>query len=296
VTGRGFKTKRLDWQDDLLAEIPLPRGVLRATRGLGSGLARSRSDPPGTSWAVGDRGPNLKVKMAIRRYGLEQLRPLAGLDGAKLMPCVELGPAIAQLRIVGDAVILDAAMPLRGADGRSLTGLPPPASPHAEHEPIFSLHGEALGTDASGADTEGIAALADGSFWIGDEYGPSLIKLDRKGRVVLRWVPAGAEAFFEGAAYPVAAVLPAIASARRLNRGFEALALSPDERWLFLVFQSPLAKTLVLDSDEAPEICGDLEGAVLLSPRELLLVNDNDFGVEGVGTEFWRVTFDRDVG
>jgi hypothetical protein len=56
---------------------------------------------------------------------------------------------------------------------------------------------------------------------------------------------------------------------------------------------SPLAKTLVLDTELTPEICGDLEGAILLSPREMLLVNDNDFGVEGVETEFWLVTFDE---
>jgi hypothetical protein len=58
---------------------------------------------------------------------------------------------------------------------------------------------------------------------------------------------------------------------------------------------SPLSKTLVFDTDHAPEICGDLEGAVLASPREMILVNDNDFGVEGVGTQFWRVTFDEDL-
>jgi hypothetical protein len=37
----------------------------------------------------------------------------------------------------------------------------------------------------------------------------------------------------------------------------------------------------------------DLEGMALLSDRELLLVNDNDFGIEGVATAFFRVTFDR---
>jgi hypothetical protein len=415
VKHRGFETKRLDWRDEPLAEMALPGGILRVTQGFGSGLTCSTRDPPGIFWAVGDRGPNLKVKAAIRRYGLEQLRPLADVDGAKVMPCLDHGPAIAQLRIEGDAVALMRSIPLRDADGKALSGLPPPASPHAEHEPIFSFEGEPLGTDPSGADSEGIAALADGGFWIGDEYGPSLLRLDRTGKVVVRWVPAGAEPFFEGASYLVAGALPAIAAARRLNRGFEALALSLDERWLFLAFQSPLAhpdraahersrnvriwrldavsgalaaeyvyrldppsafprdlamgavdggdikvceammlgtdrllllerasatakfyavdlspahavasehsdpgsrptieqmdgdalaaagivplaKTLILDTDEAPEICGDLEGAVLLSPRQLLLVNDNDFGVEGVGTQFWRVTFDRDIG
>jgi len=408
---RGFETKRLRWQDDLLAEIALPDAKLRVIRGLGSGLARRHSDPPGQFWAVGDRGPNIKIRTAIRRFGLEALRVLAGRDGAKIMPCLDHGPAIAQLRVDGATVSLVRSIPLRVSDGDAVSGLPPPASPHAENEPIFSIDGEPLGTDPSGIDSEGIAALADGSFWIGDEYGPSLLRVDADGRVIVRWVPAGAETFFAGAPYPVAPVLPAIAAARRLNRGFEALALSPDEQCLYVIFQSPLAfpdraahersrnvriwkldaasgmldseylyrldlpsefrrdlalgavdgtdvkvseaimlgedrllllerasastkfhavellperavprkyadpetrptleqmdeealksagivaltKTLVLDTDLAPEICGDLEGAILLSPREMLLVNDNDFGVEGVETQFWLVTFD----
>ncbi len=409
-----YEIMRLAWRDDALETIALPGGSLNVTRGLGSGLTRSRSDRPGIVWGVGDRGPNLKVGVAIGRYGLEHLRPHRDLDGAKIMPCLDHGPAIAELRVEGDSVTLVRAVPLRGRDGRALSGLPPPGSAHAEREPILALDGDPLGTDPSGADSEGIAALDDGSFWIGDEYGPSLLKADREGRVLVRWVPAGGEALFEGAACPVAAVLPAIASARRLNRGFEALALSSDQRWLYLAFQSPLAfpdrtahaqsrivriwqldaasgalaaeyayrldppaaferdlalgpvgssdikiseavmlgpnrllllervsastkfyavellpgfavppeyadaatrptieqmdeaaladagivplpKELILDTDLIPEICGDLEGAVLLSPRELLLVNDNDFGVEGVETMFWRVRFDRDI-
>lgn len=411
---RSFQTTRLVWQDEQLEAIPLPRGFLRVTRGVGSGLTQSRADAPHILWAIGDRGPNLKVGRAIKRYGLEQLRPLKGLDGAKVMPCLEHGPEFVELRLEGDQVTRVRCCRLRSSDGQPISGLPPPVSAHAECEPIFSLNGEALGTDPSGVDSEGIAALADGGFWIADEYGPSLLKVDREGSVAVRLVPIGSEHSFAGAAYPVAPVLPAIASARRLNRGFEALAVSPDERSLYVAFQSPLAhpdraahersnhvriwkldassgeiraefiypldppsafkrdlevgpiepwdikvsealilgtdrllvlergsastkfysvdllpqfavpaafrelstrptieqmnedelvaagivpltKTLVFDTDDAPEICADLEGAVLLSPRELLLVNDNDFGVDGVGTEFWRVTFDEDV-
>ena len=410
----GFEIERLRWRDEQLAEVPVPNGALPISRGLGSGLARCTADPPDIVWAVGDRGPNLKVKAAIRRYGLDALAHLAGIDGAKVMPCLEHGPTLAQLRVEGDAVILLRSVPLCGGDGRPLSGLPPPASPHSEYEPIFSLTGESLGTDPSGIDSEGIAALADGSFFIGDEYGPSLLRVDRDGRILFRWVPAGTEAHFEGASYPIAGVLPEIAAARRLNRGFEALALSSDEQSLFIVFQSPLAhpdraahergrhvriwrldaatgallaeylypldppsafardlaqgeveasdikvseafmlddermvllervsastkfyavelspdravptrysdpatrptieqmdgnelgaagiapleKRLIFDSDRAPEICGDLEGAILLSPNQILLVNDNDFGVEGVETQFWRVTFDEPI-
>src|SRR6185436_1674196 len=68
-----------------------------------------------------------------------------------------------------------------------------------------------------------------------------------------------------------------------------------DEAGLAAAGIRPLAKTLLLDTDDAPEICGDLEGAVLVSPRDLILVNDNDFGVDGKETQFWRVTFDEDL-
>ena len=44
-------------------------------------------------------------------------------------------------------------------------------------------------------------------------------------------------------------------------------------------------KRLVFDSDLAEEISADLEGMAILSPTELLLVNDNDFGVEGAATQ-----------
>lgn len=51
-------------------------------------------------------------------------------------------------------------------------------------------------------------------------------------------------------------------------------------------------KTLLFSSDEHPEVGPDMEGMALLSASELLLVSDSDFGVEGAGTEFWRVRID----
>jgi hypothetical protein len=56
-----------------------------------------------------------------------------------------------------------------------------------------------------------------------------------------------------------------------------------------------LAKDLLLSTDDFPEVAADLEGMVILSPTELLLVNDNDFGVEGAKTSFWRVTFHEPI-
>jgi hypothetical protein len=56
-----------------------------------------------------------------------------------------------------------------------------------------------------------------------------------------------------------------------------------------------LGKRLLFDSDQAREIPADIEGMVVLSPNELLLVNDNDFGVEGAKTQFWKIIFDQPI-
>ncbi len=85
-----------------------------------------------------------------------------------------------------------------------------------------------------------MAALADGGFWVAEEYGPSLMRVDAQGVVRARWVPAGAG--LAGTAYPQIPALPAIAARRRMNRGFEAVAISPDQRWLFVCFQSALER------------------------------------------------------
>jgi hypothetical protein len=52
-------------------------------------------------------------------------------------------------------------------------------------------------------------------------------------------------------------------------------------------------KQLLISSDDFPEIGSDIEGMAALSQHEMLLVSDNDFGVEGAETGFWRVRFDE---
>jgi hypothetical protein len=56
-----------------------------------------------------------------------------------------------------------------------------------------------------------------------------------------------------------------------------------------------LAKRLIVSTDDHPEIDGDMEGVALLTSRSLILVNDNDFGIEGTRTRFWRLDFDGDL-
>ena len=399
---------KLAWTDPPLGEIVLPKAPLVLRASFGSGLTRRPDDPPGRIWAVGDRGPNLKVKDARKLYGAEHLAQLAGVSGAKIMPRLDLGPEIAELQVLGDRVELVRAIRLTGPDGQPVSGLPVPGSAHIRTEPTFDLSGRPLDPDPNGLDTEGIAATADGGFWIGDEFGPTLVRIDAEGRLLRRLVPEGTALHAQPTPEPC---LPALAARRQINRGFEALAISRDGASLFLAFQSPLAhpdeaaheaaahvrlwrldaesgavqaqflypldapesfgrdqaqgeferkdvkvseiaalesgallvlergsqttklyrvdlderlalgpehldpatrptieeqsgageplpaltKTLLFSSDDHPEVARDLEGVAVLSATELILVSDNDFGVEGESSSFWRVRFDAPV-
>jgi len=108
--------------------------------------------------------------------------------------------------------------------------------------------------DPFGVDTEGVVVdPRDGSFWLSDEYRPSILHVAPDGQILARIVPqdlaspsittatdyANAVAAAGGtlAAQPA---FPGIVNAFRKNRGFEGLALSPDGHTLYTLLQSPL--------------------------------------------------------
>ena len=125
-----FSVERLHWRDRALGCIDLPRAKLAMTESFGSGLSRRHCDPPGHFWATGDRGPNLKIETLLGTYGADQLAGRKSVSGAKVMPMIEVGPQIAQLRIAGGAVKLVASLRVRDGQGAPVSGLPMPTSEH----------------------------------------------------------------------------------------------------------------------------------------------------------------------
>ena len=57
----------------------------------------------------------------------------------------------------------------------------------------------------------------------------------------------------------------------------------------------PLPKTLVLDSDSVTGLPPKIEGVAVMAPDELIVINDNDFGVDGVRTQMFRITLPQPV-
>ena len=228
----------LRWDEVPLGEVDFPKKRLKLSAGFGSGLATRQGDPPDRVWAICDRGPNIKLSDARELYGWEAPPEFAHRDGAKLMPRPDIGPSLALLRIEDGAIGVEKIVRLKTLNG-DVSGLPIPESGHAECEPVLDVEGRHVTPDPAGMDTEGLAMLSDGTFWASEEYGPSLIKIAADGTVMKRLVPEGVN--LSDAGCPIEAKLPAIAAKRHLNRGFEAISVSPSDELLFVAFQSPLA-------------------------------------------------------
>lgn len=392
-----------------LGLVTFPNGkAMNLNVGIGSGAFRAGGDAAGRIWLLTDRGPNLECADSKRLIGLEP-EAICGADkNGRIYPLPGFAPSIYGIDIGPDNVgRINVFLPIKGRSGRPISGRPPVSSA-PRGELIFAADGKPLPPDPSGIDPEAFVKLADGSFWVAEEFGPSLLHVGQDGTVLKRIVPAGTAAEFKDADYEIVAGLPAILRNRPSNRGFEGLALSPDERFLYAILQSPLAnpdvdtfrrsrhvrllkieretgtiigqflytidhpaqfagdadgrerklsdvhvselvaigedkllvleriektarlfsislgednqipalfdsaekspgleaiaaerleamgvltlpKTLILDTDSVPGLPAKIEGIAVLGPSELLMVNDNDFGIDGVRTQIFRV-------
>ena len=228
----GVTVEQLEWDDLPIGTVDFPRGPLVLKHGIGSGLARDPVEP-GVVWAIADRGPNMEMDVAAEHYGWPVPHGYDDHSDAKMMPRPDMGPYMARLRIDGARITLLETVRLHGDVG-PIPGVPIAGS-DSGHEPALAMDGSELPPEPAGMDTEGIAALADGTFWVSEEYGPSLVRVDRSGKVLRRLVPRGCTAA------EAQDNLPAIAARRHLNRGFEGVTVTPSGRRLFVGFQSPLA-------------------------------------------------------
>ena len=105
--------------------------------------------------------------------------------------------------------------------------------------PMNGLAPNPAGTLGLSLDPEGLAINpANGHLLVADEYGPTLAEFDRSGQLVRRFAVPDNLVPRAGAAVDYNAAPPALTSGREPNRGFEALAISPDGRYSYAVLQN----------------------------------------------------------
>jgi hypothetical protein len=203
------------------ASISNDRKILLGS--IGSDLWRGPGDPDGEFWMLTDRGPNGQIKV----------------DGEnrRTFPVPEFNPAIVRVKVENGAIRVVETIQIVTASDKPVTGLP--NTEGRDEIPYDYSASKKLSFNPNGLDTEALVRTATGDFWIAEEYSPSIVKIDRAGKVLKRYIPEGVK--LEGADYTVLPALPAIYGKRKINRGFEGLALSGDEKTLYVALQSPLS-------------------------------------------------------
>ncbi len=180
--------------------------------GIGSGLTfNSKQGDDLVLTTLTDRGPNADA-------------PAVGKQEAKIFANPQFVPLLMDIRIGGGKAVAENARPLHDEKG-PISGLIGSTNEVALNDALQPLSG-----DRRGLDTEGIIGDGNGGYWLCDEYGPFLIHVDGKGKILAKYGPtpqAGEQA--------VASGLPNILKWRQPNRGFEGLTRMPDGRILAAV-------------------------------------------------------------
>lgn len=204
--------------------------------GFGSDAVADPNNPM-RFYGLTDRGPNADYTSSI--YA----------PNAKIFPVPDYTPRIGHFEVQADGSVKQLAeILLKDRTGKPVSGLPNPAGlggtgevaygPDLKeltvdstkpYDPVSNL----TKTDPYGIDSEGLAALKDGTFWVSDEYGPHMAHYNGNGVEIERINPFAADTRNKF-------VLPNEFSYRRANRGMEGLTITPDQKTLVGIIQSTL--------------------------------------------------------
>ncbi|NEW08774.1 esterase-like activity of phytase family protein [Paenibacillus sp. SYP-B3998] len=199
-----------------------------------SGLVHLPNDAADTFYTLADRGPNGEV----------------GKDKLRTFPIDAYNPRIYKFKIKDGSIEILDTIKLQLPDGKLdkvskskyITGLPNLVG--SDEVPYDEKGGTKLSYDPDGLDLEGIAySPSDDTFWLSEEYRPSVLQVKRDGTIIGRYVPKGAKDKLveAGAQTPIYDILPEIYNTRISNRGFEGVTISPDGKYLYTSIQSPMA-------------------------------------------------------
>ena len=140
-------------------------------------------------------------------------------------------------------------------------------------------------------DIESVVRLQDGTFWVGEEFGPFLLHVSADGRVLEAPVP-----FPDGKSPQNPYLAPGEQPRIPASRGFEAMAASPDGRHLYPIVEGAFlddsdqrrrwvyefdtraaaytGRTWAYQVDEAPNVVGD---AFMTKKNRLVLIERDNF-------------------
>lgn len=153
----------------------------------------------GYFYAITDRGPNSD---AFEKNGKTYRKFL----------CENYTTNLVKIKIENQKAKIVETTPIKG-----LFGIP--ISENRDSIPV-DKNEKVLPFNINGADVESFIIDKDGNYWLGEEYYPSIIKLDKNLNVVKRFAPVGSEVKNPKITYN----LPEKFNKTRKNLGFESMA------------------------------------------------------------------------
>lgn len=274
-------TKQTDYQNYTSAPIGTFQGINFREGGF-SGLYPIEGTDGKEFWTVGDRGVNVDAGSTTN----------SGATGAPCAPTYDkiyafpnFAPKIYRIRLKGDSVQILRAITIKRPNNTNVTGIMNPTGLGSTVAEVASTDTvsdcanfatKQAPKDTFGIDAEGIVVDKQGNFWLCEEGGPTVWKLNPNGKVIARYTPYANK----GGAQSVDIAIDTVFGYRKNNRGFEGLTITPNGK-VYAIIQSPILypNTTV---GEATRIHRILEiDPATNAQRMLVYVNDSIIGSGG---------------
>ena len=194
-------------------------------------------------WTVSDRGVNIDCKNA--NIGAANGPCLPTYDKMYAFPSYV--PKIHRIRVNGDSIQILLTITMKRPNGTGASGLINPdglgstvlekASTDIVTDCI-NFNANTVAKDIWGIDSEGIVVDKDGNFWICEEGGPTVWKLNSAGVVLKRYTPYANLTGLQAPQIQDVAIDTCF-KYRKNNRGFEGIAITPNGK-IYTIIQSSM--------------------------------------------------------
>lgn len=208
-----------------------------------SGIYPIRNTNGKEFWICSDRGVNVDCASA-NASALGAPCTVAPIYD-KMYAFPGYAPKIHRVRLNGDSIQILQTLTIKRPNGTTTaTGVINPIGlgSIATELPTFdtvldcaNLASKVATRDTFGIDCEGIAVDATGNFWLCEEGGPTVWKLNQNGALMKRYTPY---ATLPGA-QPQDVAIDTCFKYRKNNRGFEGITVTPNGK-IYAIIQSPL--------------------------------------------------------
>jgi hypothetical protein len=241
-------------------------------------------------WTVSDRGVNVDAANS---------RNLSCVAGGydKIYGFPNYAPKIHRIRIKGDSIQILQTIAMKRPNGTNATGLLNPVGLGSTALEIAytdtvtvcantTLTSKMVTKDVWGIDSEGIVVDGMGNFWICEEGGPTVWKLNSNGVVINRYTPYGNLSNKE----PQDIAVDTVFKYRRNNRGFEGIALTPNGK-IYAIIQSPIQYPASASTDSRVHRILEIDPKTNAT-RMFAYLNDSTQGASGgnqIRMRDWKV-------